>query len=89
MTCYNGDFPAGTAVKLYREVGGRPVEVEIPKYECPNLFSKKLRSFVDAIKNGGKATVPSSEIIYNQAIIDGIVKSNALGREIEIQIPEI
>jgi predicted dehydrogenase len=89
MTCYNGDFPAGTSVKLYREVGGRPVEVAIPKFECPNLFSKKLRSFVDAIKTGGKATVSSSEIVYNQAIIDGIVKSNALGREIEIQIPEI
>ena len=89
MTCYNGDFPEGTSVKLYREVGGRPVEVAIPKLECPNLFNKKLRSFVDAIKTGGKATVPSSEIIYNQAIIDGIVKSNALGREIEIQIPEI
>ena len=38
---------------------------------------------------GGTATIPTSEIIYNQAIIDGIVKSNAVGHEIAIEIPEI
>ena len=54
-----------------------------------NLFSKKLRAFVDSIKNGGTATVPSSEILYNQAIIDGIVKSAESGKEVEITIPEI
>jgi len=48
----------------------------------------KIRSFLDAIKNGTEAPVPSSEILYNQAIIDGIAKSAELGREIEIQIPE-
>lgn len=43
----------------------------------------------DAIKNGGNAPVPSSQILYNQAIIDGIVKSAEKGREIEIQIPAV
>jgi hypothetical protein len=33
--------------------------------------------------------VPTSEIIYNQAIIDGIARSAELGREVEIVIPEI
>ena len=53
-------------------------------------FELKLRSFVDAIK--GEATdglVPASEIIYNQAILSGIKKSADLGREIEIEIPEV
>ena len=49
----------------------------------------KLRSFLNAVKTGGPAPVPTSQIIYNQAIIDGIVKSAELGREIEIVIPEI
>ena len=44
---------------------------------------------MDAIKTGGSAPIPSAEIIYNQAIIDGIVKSSKLGHEIEIEIPEI
>ena len=42
-----------------------------------------------AVKTGGKAIIPSSQIIYNQAIIDGIVKSNAVGHEIPVEIPEI
>lgn len=87
MDCYNGDLPQ--PVKLYKTVAGKEVCFEIPKDEAPDLFYKKLRSFVDAVKNGGEATVPSSQIIYNQAIIDGIVRSNKMGRELEIEIPEI
>ncbi len=75
---------------VYRDVAGKRTEYKVPLIdENEPLFFKKIRSFVDAVKEGGKATVPSSEIIINQAIIDGIVKSNALGREIEIVIPEI
>lgn len=49
----------------------------------------RIRSFLDAIKNEGKVPVPSSKIIFNQAIIDGIAKSAELGHEIKIEIPEI
>ena len=87
MPCYNGDLPA--PLKLHTEIGGKMVEVDIPKDKCPNLFYKKLRSFVDSIKNGGEATIPSSQIVINQAIIDGIVKSSQLGREVAIEIPEV
>ena len=51
-------------------------------------FYHKIRSFLDAVKEGGVAPVSSDEILYNQAIIDGIVKSSAIGREIEIELPE-
>ena len=40
-------------------------------------------------KNGTAAPIPSEQIIYNQAILDGILKSAELGREVEIEIPEI
>ena len=49
----------------------------------------KIRSFLDAIKTGGTAPIPSSQILYNPAIIDGIAKSAELGREVAIEIPEI
>ena len=87
MECYNGDLPA--PMKIYKNVAGQPVEYEVPNVPVDNLFARKLRAFVNAIKEGGKAPVPAGEILYNQAIIDGIVRSNALGREIEIVIPEI
>ena len=87
MDCYNGDLPK--PMIIYKTVAGKPVSYEVPKDEAPDLFTKKLRAFVDAVKTGGPAPVPSSEIIYNQAIIDGIVKSSKLRHEIEIEIPEI
>jgi len=85
--CWNGDFDQ--PLKIYKTIAGKHTCTEIPLDPPGDLFYKKLRSFVDAVKDGGTATVPSSQILYNQAIIDGIVKSNALGHEIEIEIPEI
>ena len=86
--CWNGEFNKPQTV--YKNVAGKNIQYEVPLIPTKtSLFSQKLRAFVDAIKEGGTATVPSSEIIYNQAIIDGIVKSNQLGKEIEIEIPEI
>ena len=85
--CWNGDFDK--PLKIYKTIAGTHTCTEIPLEPSGDLFYKKLRSFVDAVKDGGTATVPSSQILYNQAIIDGIVKSNALGHEIEVEIPEI
>ena len=88
--CWTGDFD--NPLKIYKKVAGEEICYEVPLKvggTFENLFYDKLRSFVDAVKTNGKAIVPTSEIIYNQAIIDGIIRSNALGHEIEIHIPEI
>ena len=86
--CWNGEFDK--PLTIYKTLGDQTVEYQVPlKPSDPKLFYKKLRSFVDAIKNGGEATVPSSQIVINQAILDGLVKSAELGKEIEIEIPEI
>lgn len=85
--CWNGEFD--TPLKVYKTLGDQTVEYTVPLKPKEDLFAKKLRSFVDSVKNGGTATVPSSEILYNQAIIDGIVKSAEAGKEVEINIPEI
>lgn len=87
--CWNGTV--GGPMKLYHEVCGQQTETEIPIIKTKggsHLFEKKIRSFLDAVKNGTEAPVPTSQIIRNQAIIDGIFKSAELGHEIEIEIPE-
>ena len=87
--CWNGSV--GGPMKLYTEVAGAQVETVIPIIENrgPGLFDKKIRSFLDAVVAGGPSPVPSSQILYNQAILDGIARSAKLNREIEIVIPEI
>ncbi len=86
--CWNGSV--GGAMTLYTDVGGLQTKTEIPVLRASKgLFELKIRSFLDAVKEGKPAPVPSSQILYNQAIIDGIIKSSEVGHEIEIEIPEI
>ena len=83
--CWNGSI--GGPLKIYKTVAGEEIEYEVPEKE--DNVDNKIRLFIDAVKEGGEPPVPSSQIIYNQAIIDGIAKSAALGREITLDIPEI
>lgn len=89
--CWNGSV--GGPMTIYSQVAGSSVETVIPVLHDNSgmsLFDKKIRSFLDAIIDPSKgAPVPSSQILYNQAIIDGIAKSHAAGKEIKIEIPEI
>jgi predicted dehydrogenase len=87
--CWNGSV--GGEMTIYHDLEGLGTETRVPTIEdiSQGLFYQKIRSFLDAVKNGGAAPVPTSQIIYNQAILDGIAKSSDLGREIDIVIPEI
>ena len=84
------DGPIGD-ITLMHDQFGDPTQTPIPLAENkgPTLFEKKVRAFVDAILTGGPAPIPTSQIIYNQAIIDGIIRSSASRREVEIEIPEM
>ncbi len=83
--CWNGDIYA--PMTLYHDVAGKQVQTTIPLLKNDStLFDQKIRSFLDASKNGGAAPVPTSQIIYNQAIISGIAESAELGKEIEIKL---
>ena len=87
--CWNGSV--GGPMKIYHDVAGARVETVIPiiQNKGQGLFYKKVRSFLDAIKTNGTSPVPSSQIIKNQAILDGIVKSAAAGKEVDIVMPEV
>jgi len=86
--CWNGTV--GGEMTIYKEVEGLQTELKVPIINAKtDRIGQKIGSFVEAVKNGGTAPVPTSQIIYNQAIIDGLALSAALGREVEIEIPEI
>ena len=86
--CWNGSI--GGPMTIYRNIGTSEVQTVIPMIDNKtNVFGGKLRSFIDAVRDGKPAPIPTSEIIYNQAIIDAIGKSAQLGREVEVNVPEI
>ena len=86
--CWNGSV--GGAMTLYHDIAGQRFDTVIPILENKGAgrFDKKIRSFLDAIKTNGPAPVPTSQILYNQAIIDGINKSAACGHEVEIKFAD-
>ncbi len=86
--CWNGTI--GGPMTLYRTVNGENIDTVLtPIDDHGHLFDRKVRSFLEAVLNGTEPPVPTSQIIINQAIIDGIVKSAACGHEVEINLPEI
>ena len=88
--CWNGSV--GGAMKIYHDVAGVPTETIVPILKNQGdatLFDRKIRSFLDAVVSGGAAPVPTSQILYNQAILSGIATSYDKGEEIKIEIPEI
>ena len=86
--CWNGSF--NKPMTIYHDVAGEPVETVVPLLPAtPDLFDRKIRSFLNAVITGGEAPVPTSQIIYNQAILDGIQRSSDCGHEVEIEIPEV
>ncbi len=87
--CWNGSV--GGPMKLYHDLAGEQVETIIPILEEDEsgLFDKKIRSFLDAIIFKLPPPVPSTQILYNQAIINAIADSAEKGREVEVYIPEV
>ena len=87
--CWNGSV--GGPMTIYHEVCGTQVETVVPILPSPKegLFALKIRSFMDAVKEGKPAPVPTSQIIRNQAILSGICESAECGHEIQITLPEV
>ena len=87
--CWNGTV--GGPMTIYHDDG---------RAFRPRPPSRSLRARVPACSTARSAPswmqsskrlrpVPTSQILYNQAIIDHIVKSAAVGHEVEVEIPEI
>ena len=77
---------------LYQDVGKELTETPIPPKVNPegfNMFDCKIKDFCDAIIENKPAPIPGEQILRNQAIIDGIIRSVAAGKEVEVNIPQV
>ncbi|CAH0122801.1 Gfo/Idh/MocA family protein [Paenibacillus sp. CECT 9249] len=78
------------SIRLFHDIGGHQTESPIPVIEHQiNLFDEKVKDFVASIREGKPAPIPGEQILRNQAIIDGILRSAQSGREVEIDIPNV
>ncbi|SEB40070.1 Gfo/Idh/MocA family oxidoreductase [Paenibacillus sp. GP183] len=88
---WSGVFDGGVgSMTLYHDVRGHHVESSIPIIEHKlDLFVEKVRDFVRAIRDNAPAPISGEQILRNQAIIDGFLRSSQLKREVEVHIPNI
>lgn len=75
------------SITLYHDVMGHHTESPIPvQTHNLNLFDEKVKAFVQAIEQNLPTPIPAAEILYNQAIIDAVLRSSALKREVEVNV---
>jgi predicted dehydrogenase len=88
---WSGVWDGGVgSITLYHDLLGSHVDTVIPvRGHNVQIFVEKVRDFVQAIREGRPAPIPGEQIVRNQAIIDGILRSAQQGREVAIEIPEI
>ena len=78
------------SITLFQDMAGAQTETSIPVVRHDvNIFLEKVRAFVIAIRDGLPAPIPGDLIVRNQAIIDGVLRSSAEGREVVIELPAI
>lgn len=97
--CHGFDYANKPShVMYFTDVNGQQTDSYVlPSYpfnayqgpEKQDVFAAKIRDFCDAIIEGRAAPIPGEEIIYNQAICDGIYRSAKLKREVEIEMPKL
>ncbi|HLU21850.1 Gfo/Idh/MocA family protein [Lederbergia graminis] len=78
------------SITLFHDIQGHHTESPISvQQHNVDIFYEKVRAFVVAVKEGTEAPIPGEEILINQAIIDGILRSSEIGKEVDIHIPKI
>ncbi|WP_028610198.1 Gfo/Idh/MocA family protein [Paenibacillus harenae] len=76
------------SMSLYHDVANQNTQTSIPVIQHGlNLFDEKVKDFVNAIQYNRPAPIDGGEILYNQAIIDGVLRSAASKREVTIELP--
>jgi predicted dehydrogenase len=75
-------------IKLYHDFMGAQTETPVPLIEHQkNLFFEKVSDFAEAVREGRPAPIPGEQIMIQQAIIDGVLRSSELKREVTIELP--
>ncbi|QAY65252.1 Gfo/Idh/MocA family protein [Paenibacillus protaetiae] len=75
-------------MKLFHDFMGQQTETPIPVINSgKDLFFEKVRDFSESVRDGRPAPIPGDQIVIQQAIIDGVLRSSALKREVLIDLP--
>ncbi|MFK7696056.1 Gfo/Idh/MocA family protein [Paenibacillus sp. HJGM_3] len=76
------------AMTLFHDEFGGHTQTEVPLIQHSlNLFDEKVRDFAEAVRDGRPAPIPGEQILIQQAIIDGVLRSAESRREVSVELP--
>ncbi|WP_276353866.1 Gfo/Idh/MocA family protein [Cohnella caldifontis] len=76
------------SMTLYHDDFGGHTETRVPLVEhSVNLFQAKVHDFAEAVRDGRPAPIPGEQILIQQAIIDGVLRSADQRREVSVELP--
>lgn len=81
------DGSIGSMTLFHDDFGGH-TETRVPLIEhSVNLFQAKVHDFAEAVRDGRSAPIPGQQILIQQAIIDGVLRSADQRREVSVELP--
>ncbi|MCC3377114.1 Gfo/Idh/MocA family protein [Cohnella sp. REN36] len=81
------DGAVGAMTMFHDDFGGH-TSTNVPLIgHSLNLFDEKVRDFAEAVRDGRPAPIPGDQILIQQAIIDGVLRSADTRREVSIELP--
>jgi predicted dehydrogenase len=81
------DGNIGSMTVFHDDFGGH-TETRVPLIEHSlNLFDEKVHDFAAAVRDGRPAPIPTHQILIQQAIIDGVLRSSDQRREVSVELP--
>jgi predicted dehydrogenase len=76
------------SMTLYHDEFGGHTETKVPLIEhAIDLFQAKVHDFAEAVRDGRPAPIPGEQILIQQAIIDGVLRSAEQRREVSVELP--
>ncbi|QGG55990.1 Gfo/Idh/MocA family oxidoreductase [Paenibacillus sp. FSL W8-1187] len=77
------------SIQMFHDFMGGQTMTQVPLVEhAIDLFREKVRDFVDAIREGRGAPIPGEQILIQQAIIDGVLRSAEQRAEVSVSVPD-
>ena len=77
------------SMTLYHDDFGGQTHTPVPLIgHSLNLFDEKVRDFAEAVRDGRPAPIPGEQILIQQAVIDGVLRSAEHRREVSVELPE-
>jgi len=62
---------------------------QVPRVEDIELFKSEYLAFADAVREGKPSPIPADEMLLTNVIIQGLIDSAEVGREVQVKAPEV